>query len=83
MFIACFTHFVSIPHSQNDTMAEEEKQDEMCDICGGTPCDWEVYGHKILEDITEMYADEESSQVENRTQVDNRTIRKSAYKLFV
>ena len=64
-------------------MTEEEKQDEMCDICGGTPCDWEVYGHEILEDITEMYADEESSQVENRTQVDNRTIRKSAYKLFV
>ena len=60
-------------------MAEEEKQEEMCDICGGTPCDWDVYGEEVLEDIKKMYLEDE----EEASNVDNRTIRKSAYKLFV
>ena len=40
-------------------MAEEGKQEEMCDICGGTPCDWEVYGEDVLADITKMYLEDE------------------------
>jgi hypothetical protein len=60
-------------------MLEEEMQEEMRDICGGTPCDWEVYGEEVLEDITKIYIEYE----EEASNVDNQTIRKSAYNLFV
>ena len=60
-------------------VAEEQKDEEMYDICGGPPCNWGVYGEEVLADITKMYVEDE----EEASNVDNWTIRKSAYKLFI
>ena len=48
-------------------------------VCGGTPCDWEVYGEEVVADIKEMYHLCEGETPE----ADSRTIKKSAYRLFV
>ena len=53
-----------------ELMVKEEKQEEMCDICGGTPCDWEVYGEEVLADITKMFIEDE----EGASNVNNGTI---------
>ena len=60
-------------------METEEKQVEMCMVCGGTPCDWDVDGEEVVTDLKEMYHLGE----EGSTEADNQTIRKSAYRLFI
>lgn len=55
-----------------------DEEETMCDTCGGTPCDWLVYGEEVLSDIQKAYDEDEVAD-----NVENRTIRKSAYKLFV
>ena len=42
--------------------------------CGGTHCNWEVFGEEILADIAIMYTEDE----EEASNVDDQTIRKSA-----
>ena len=82
--IAYFYNFYLI-FRRNLTMEIEEKQEEeemqmeMCMVCGGTPCDWEVYGEGIVADLKAMYHLGE----EEAPEADNRTIRKSAYRLFI
>ena len=62
-------------------MAEEEKATEdsdsesiMCAVCGGTPCDWIVYGDDIISEVQLMY--NEDSQ-KGQGDVENRCIRLS------
>ena len=54
----------------------EDDDDNMCAVCGGTPCDWIVYGEEAVQDIEKEY----SSELDT---IDNRTLRHSTYKLFI
>lgn len=71
-------------------MAEQEEQEEgieddetesvMCSVCGGTPCDWTVYGEGILSETGLMY---EEDPHKGEGVVDNNHRRKSAYRYYI
>ena len=52
----------------------------MCAECGGTPCDWILYGNEIISEVELMY--EEDPQ-KGQGDVENRCIRKSAYQYYI
>ena len=51
----------------------------MCPVCGGTPCDWIVYGEDVITQVELMY-DEDPNKGDGTVQ--NNCIRKSAYRYF-
>jgi len=53
----------------------DEEDDDMCAVCGCTPCDWIVDGEEAVQEIEKEY----SSELDT---IDNRTLRHSTYKLF-
>ena len=59
-----------------ENLDDEEDDDDMCAVCGGTPCDWIVYGEEAVQDIEKEY----SSELDT---IDNQTLRQSTYKLFI
>ena len=66
---------------QDCEMAEEDESESiMCAVCGGTPCDWIVWGDEILSEVQLMY--EEDPQ-KGQGEVENRCIRKSAYRYYI
>ena len=50
-----------------------EQMSEMCEHCGGAPCDWLVFEEEITDNISNMHMQE----------TNNTAIRKSAYKLYI
>jgi hypothetical protein len=44
--------FLTTPVTNNDTAFEEE---QVCWLCGGTPCDWLEYLAELLEEINEKF----------------------------
>ena len=59
----------------------EEIEDMMCDVCGGTPCDWSVYGSHLVSEVVLMYEEDPDKDVDNP--VDNQYKRKSAYRYYI
>ena len=59
-----------------ENLHDGEDDDNMCAVCGGTPCDWIVYGEEAVEDIEKEFSSELNT-------IDNRTLRHSTYKLFI
>ena len=51
----------------------------MCATCGGTPCDWKVYGDEVLRGTNSIY----EAELEQRKDLDNKIIRYSVYLLFM
>jgi hypothetical protein len=73
-------------------MSEEVKESEceeedvaVCEVCGGTPCEWEEFGIELMENMKMMYDHgNDGDPVKDRDGniVANSTVRKGAYKLF-
>ena len=65
---------------ENESKIEEdlhdEDDDDMCAVCGGTSCNWIVYGEEAVQDIENEY----SSELDT---IDNQTLRHSTYKFFI
>ena len=57
--------------------AEAESAD-MCLTCGGTACDQDAHGDEFLRDTYYMY----DAEPEQHTDLENKTVRHSAYRLF-
>jgi hypothetical protein len=36
----------------------DEEDDDMCAVCGGTPCNWIVFGEEAVQDIEKEYSSE-------------------------
>ena len=41
-----------------------DKEDVVCTICGGTPCDWEEYGEELTKQISMMYFREKHGKID-------------------
>jgi hypothetical protein len=54
----------------------DEDDDDMCALCGNTPCNWIIYGEEAVQDIEKEY----SSELDTK---DNQMLHHSTYKLFV
>ena len=64
-------------NNPNNPMDADDEDLEICEECGGTPCDWIKFGEEVLNEIELMYpANERPSDLENKT------ICKSAYRMF-
>ena len=70
----------SVANGEEGSDSEENIDDVMCEICGGTPCDWVQFGEELMEQVNLMY-DINSSENREHT-FRNSTIRKSAYRMF-
>ena len=66
--------------SENKVIENEEFESIMCAECGGTPCDWILYGNEIISGVELMY--EEDPQ-KGQGDMENRCIRKSADTIFM
>ena len=62
------------------TEEDSDSESIMCAVCGGTPCDWIVYGNEIVSEVQLMY-DEDPQK--GQGDVKNRCIRKSAYQYYI
>ena len=72
----------------NDSSDEEEDDVKVCQICGGTPCQWIDYGgDEILESLQSKYdvttaKDGYVLDYETATSVTNNRVRREFYRLF-
>ena len=63
----------------------DEDDVPVCETCGGTPCEWEEFGVRLMEYMKMMYYhnDDENMMTDQKGNiVPNSTVRKGAYKLF-
>ena len=45
----------SVANGEAASDSEENIDNIMCKICGGTPCDWVQFGKELMEKVNLMY----------------------------
>jgi hypothetical protein len=50
---------------------------ECCEVCGGTPCDWDTYGEEVVATVQHTF-----ESVEAASATDNGPRRKAAYQAY-
>ena len=46
-----------------DEGAEDEKEDPVCPVCGGTPCEWLDFGAEVVQELENMFEHREDGVV--------------------
>ena len=71
----------SVANGEAASDSEENIDDVMCKICGGTPCNWVQFGEELMEQVNLMCNINLSENREHT--VCNSTIQKSTYRMFM
>ena len=64
---------------------EDDSVYQVCFYCGLMPCDWEQFGHDLVEEVLEKYSKRADGAFVDRyfNIVPSNQIRKKVYKLYV
>jgi hypothetical protein len=65
---------------KNATREDDNSESIVCVVCGGTPCDWIVSGDEIISEVELMY---NKDPQKGKGNIENRCIRKSAYRYYI
>jgi hypothetical protein len=67
------------------TNVDEVEEEQVCWLCGGTPCDWVEYSTELLEEVEEKFtlaADRNRVDALTQKVISNNRIRFALYRTF-
>jgi hypothetical protein len=71
--------------SEDDEYKSDECSEEVCEVCGGSPCEWKELGPEVVKITEEQFSWSDNGVIvldEDGTPIERSTVRKAMYKLF-